>query len=100
MREADISARVLERCDSPCEAFELQTWVASSSFAALQVSCWLIKTVRLRERTRYNLAVEADEALGRCAPSGPRSLTPDVGLTAARWTSDVSASPGPWGRRS
>jgi hypothetical protein len=27
---------------------------------------------------RHNLAVEADVALSRCAPSGPRSLTPVV----------------------
>jgi hypothetical protein len=31
-----------------------------------------------------NSDVEADEALGRCAPSGLRSLTPVVGQTARR----------------
>lgn len=32
-----------------------------------------------RSAASFNSDVEADEALGRCAPSGPRSLTPVVG---------------------
>jgi hypothetical protein len=32
----------------------------------------------------HNSAIEADEALGRCAPSGLRSLTPVVMLTTNR----------------
>jgi hypothetical protein len=34
-----------------------------------------------RRREQPNSEVEADVALGRCAPSGPRSLTPVVGRT-------------------
>src|SRR5690349_5896004 len=40
--------------------------------------------LRTREE-RYNSAIEADEALGRCAPSGLRSLMPVVGRTRAQF---------------
>jgi hypothetical protein len=48
--------------------------------------------MRRRERPtaplRYNSDVEADVALSRCTPSGPRSLTPVVGQTTVwRWQS-------------
>ena len=43
------------------------------------------------------LVVEADVALSRCAPSGPRSLTPVVSRTAIAiqtWTSDAAGTGG------
>ncbi len=47
------------------------------------------ETLRENERcvadeVPHNSAVEADVALSRCAPSGPRSLTPVVGQTNGR----------------
>jgi hypothetical protein len=39
---------------------------------------------------RYNSAVEADVALSRCAPSGPRSLTPVVRQTRLHTAGSLS----------
>ena len=39
---------------------------------------------RLMDAVRHNSAVEADVALSRCAPSGPRSLTPVVRPSISR----------------
>jgi hypothetical protein len=37
--------------------------------------------ILLVRKQAHNSDVEADVALSRCAPSGPRSLTPGVGRT-------------------